>query len=68
MAKPRGDGQAQQDLIIDRIRSKLTDAGLRTEGDPADLAAVRAFFGDSEAAPLWITNMGLSARGQRVVF
>ena len=36
--------------------------------DPADLAALEAFYGHSSAAPLWVTDMGLSARGQSALF
>jgi murein L,D-transpeptidase YcbB/YkuD len=68
IAKPAGESPAEADPIIDRIRSKLADPGLRSNADPADLAALEAFYGRSGAAPLWITDMGLSARGQRALF
>jgi L,D-transpeptidase YcbB len=54
--------------IIDRIRSKLRDPSLRSNADPADLAALEAFYGNSTAAPLWITDMGFSAKGQSALF
>jgi murein L,D-transpeptidase YcbB/YkuD len=50
------------------VRSKLSDKKLRSEADPTDLAALEAFYGDSAAASLWITDMGLSARGQSALF
>ena len=68
MAKPVGGDPAQEDPVVNRIRSKLVDPGLRKNADPADLAALQVFYGRSGAAPLWITDMGLSARGQRTLF
>ena len=62
------NAQRQADPAIDRIRSKLTDPSLRSDADPADLAALEAFYGSSSATPLWITDMGLSAKGQRALF
>jgi len=67
MAKPTGD-QAATAAVIERIRSKLKDPNLRSKNDPADLAALEAFYGNSSAAPLWITDMGLSAKGQSALF
>jgi L,D-transpeptidase YcbB len=67
MAKPTGD-HAAAPAVIDHIRSKLRDPSLRIKADPADLAAVQAFYLNRSAAPLWITDMGLSARGQSALF
>jgi murein L,D-transpeptidase YcbB/YkuD len=58
----------QADLVIDRIRSKLADLGLRGDADAADITALEAFYSSSGAAPLWITDMGLSAKGQSALF
>ena len=55
------------DPVINRIRSKLAEPGLRSNADPADVAALQTFY-SSRAAPVWSTDMGLSARGQRVLF
>ena len=66
-SKPR-ERTAQADLVIDRIRSKLTDPGLRGDADAADITALEAFYSSSGAAPLWITDMGLSAKGQSALF
>src|SRR5512132_56262 len=66
MAKPASERGAS--AAIDRIRSKLRDPYLRIKADPADLAAVQAFYLDGSATPLWITDMGLSARGQSALF
>ena len=68
MAKPAGERPAQADPVVDRIRSKLADPGLHSTADPADLAALEASYRRSSAAPLWITDMGLSARGQSTLF
>ena len=68
IAKPAGERPGQADPVIDRIRSKLTDPRLPGDADPVDLAALEAFYGSSSAAPLWITDMGLSAKGQRALF
>jgi murein L,D-transpeptidase YcbB/YkuD len=54
--------------VVDRIRSKLRDPSLRSKADPRDLAALQAFYLDSRARPQWITDMGLSARGQSALF
>ena len=67
VANPAGE-HATVPAIIDRIRSKLANAGLHSNSDPADLAALEAFYGNSSATPLWITDMGLSARGQSALF
>ena len=66
--KPARERPAQADPVIDRIRSKLTDPRLRGDADAVDLAALEAFYGSSSAVPLWITDMGLSAKGQRALF
>jgi len=67
VANPAGE-HATAPAVIDRIRSKLKDPSLRSNADSADLAALEAFYGSSSAAPLWITDMGLSARGQSALF
>ena len=68
IAKPAGERPAQADPVVDRIRSKLADPGLRSNADPTDLAALEAFYGHSSAAPLWVTDMGLSSRAQSALF
>ena len=65
---PARERPAQADPVIERIRSNLADSRLRGDVDAADLAALQAFYGSSSVAPLWITDMGLSARGQLAVF
>jgi murein L,D-transpeptidase YcbB/YkuD len=68
VTKPPGERAVQSHPVIDRIRSKLADPRLRSNADPADLAALQVFYSNSSAAPLWITDMGLSARGQSALF
>src|SRR4029079_5910801 len=55
------------DPVVDLIRSKLVEPSLRSTADPADVAALQAFY-SSRAAPLWITDMGLSTRAQSALF
>ena len=68
MDKPADERPTHADLVVDRIRSKLADPGLHSTADPADLAALEAFYGHSSAAPLWVTDMGLSSRAQSALF
>jgi len=67
VANPAG-AHATVPTIIDRIRSKLREAGLRSKADPTDLTALQEFYLNTNATPLWITDMGLSARGQSALF
>ena len=55
------------DPIIASIRSKLTDANLRKGADPADLAALDAFYAGRSGPPVWVTPMGFSAKAQAVI-
>jgi L,D-transpeptidase YcbB len=68
MAKPASERQTEENPVLDRIRLRLTDPDLRSGADPTDLAALDAFYGSSGAGPLWITDMGFSARGQSVLY
>src|SRR5262245_15895604 len=67
ITKPVGDDAVRVDKVITRIRWKLSEAGLPGNADPADVAALQVFY-SSRAEPLWITDMGLSARGQNALF
>src|SRR5262245_36873797 len=67
-ATPAGKPGAQTKPVIDRIRSKLSDAGLRGNDEPADVASLESFYGSSTSSPLWLTYMCLSARGQSSLF
>ena len=68
VTKPAGEPSDTTDQVIDHIRSKLLDRDFHSNAHPEDLAALEAFYGSSNAVRLWITDMGLSARGQRALF
>jgi murein L,D-transpeptidase YcbB/YkuD len=55
------------DPIIASIRSKLGDASLRKGADPADLAALDAFYAGRSGPPVWVTPMGFSAKALAVI-
>ena len=55
------------DPIVASIRSKLADANLRKGADPADLAALDAFYAGRSGPPVWVTPMGFSAKAQGVI-
>jgi murein L,D-transpeptidase YcbB/YkuD len=66
--KPAGERAAPTDPVIALIRSKLVAPSLRSTADPADLIALQEFYAKSNAARLWITDMGFSARAQSALF
>ena len=49
------------------IKAKLADPAATKDTDPADLAALTEFYA-SRDGPLWVTEMGFSAKGQQVLF
>jgi murein L,D-transpeptidase YcbB/YkuD len=53
--------------VVAAIRAKLADTAAAKDAHPADLAALTEFYASREA-PLWVTEMGLSAKGQQVLF
>ena len=55
------------DPIIASIRTKLADANLRKGADPADLAALDAFYAERSGPPVWVTPMGFSAKAQTAI-
>jgi murein L,D-transpeptidase YcbB/YkuD len=59
---------APADPVVSIIRSKLTDPALRKGANPDDLAALEALDGARGGGPLWMTDMGFSARGQAAIF
>ena len=63
-----GERAVQTDRVIAIIHLKLAGSVLSSNADPADLAALQAFYGSSNAAPLWMTDMGLSTRAQSALF
>ena len=58
---------APADPVVAGIRSKLADASIRKDANPADLAALEAFYAE-RASPLWVTEMGFSAKAQAALF
>jgi murein L,D-transpeptidase YcbB/YkuD len=56
------------DPVVASIRLKLVDPGLRKGANADDLAALEAFYGMRSGGPLWMTEMGLTARGQSALF
>jgi murein L,D-transpeptidase YcbB/YkuD len=54
--------------VLSVIRAKLADPDLRKGAHADDLAALEAFYDDWAGGPLWMTDMGFSARGQQALF
>jgi len=54
--------------VVAIIRHKLASADFEKDAEPEDVAALGAFYGGWNRPPLWITDMGFSARGQSVLF
>lgn len=54
--------------VVAVIREKLDDAAITKGAEDEDVAALKAFYGAWSAPPLWITEMGFSAKGQAVLF
>ncbi|HEX9752600.1 MAG TPA: L,D-transpeptidase family protein [Methyloceanibacter sp.] len=55
------------DPVVASIRVTLGDPALRKDENADDLAALEAFYA-ARAAPLWMTEMGFSAKGQQALF
>ena len=56
------------DPVVAIIRAKLAEPGVRKGAHADDLAALQAFYGARTGAPLWMTGMGFSAKGQLALF
>lgn len=54
--------------VVAIIRDKLTDQEIKEEADPEDLAALEAFYRAWGDPPVWVTDMGFTARGQAALF
>ena len=54
--------------VIASIRAKLVDPSIGKGANAGDLAALQAFYEARTGAPLWVTEMGFSARGQAALF
>ncbi len=59
---------AQTDPVVAVIRAKLSDPAVTKDADAGDLAVLKAFYQARNGAPLWVTEMGFSARGQAALF
>ena len=54
--------------VVALIRAKLADAELRKDAHADDLAALESFYGAGTDGPLWITEMGYSAKAHAALF
>jgi murein L,D-transpeptidase YcbB/YkuD len=59
---------SQPDPVVTLIRAKLGDPALRKGANADDLAALEAFYKARTGGPLWMTDMGVSAKGQQALF
>jgi murein L,D-transpeptidase YcbB/YkuD len=59
---------APVDAVVAIIRTKLGDAAVTKGFNADDVGALEAFYASRTGGPLWMTNMGLSAKGQAVLF
>ena len=50
------------------IRAQLENTSLRKGADAADTAALEAFYAERREPPVWITDMGFSAKAQAVIY
>jgi L,D-transpeptidase YcbB len=55
------------DPVVALIRTKLADPILRKGANPDDLTALETFYKAGAGGPLWMTDMGLSAKGLRAL-
>ena len=58
---------ATADPVVASIRARLADPAIRKDANPADIAALEAFYAE-RTSPLWVTEMGFSARAQAALF
>jgi murein L,D-transpeptidase YcbB/YkuD len=56
------------DPVVALIRTKLSDASVSQGASADDLAALDAFYRTRAGGPLWMTQMGFSAKGQSALF
>src|SRR5262245_52569234 len=60
--------QPETKPVLASIRAKLADSSVCKGANAGDLAALQAFYAARTGAPLWVTEMGFSARGQSALF
>jgi len=56
------------DPVVAAIRAKLSDQAVVKNANANDVAALVAFYGARTGAPLWVTDMGFTARAQSALF
>ncbi len=56
------------DPVVAAIRAKLSDTELTKDANANDVAALVSFYGARTGAPLWVTDMGFTARAQSALF
>ena len=56
------------DPVVAIVRVTLADPAIGKDANADDLAALNGFYGARTAGPLWITEMGFSAKGQQILF
>jgi L,D-transpeptidase YcbB len=66
-APPAPSDPPPADTVMAAIKARLADPAAAKDANPADLAALTEFYA-SRDAPLWVTEMGFSAKGQQVLF
>jgi len=54
--------------VVVAIREKLVDRTVTKDASEEDIAALKAFYRERSEPPLWIMEMGFSAKGQAVLF
>ena len=59
---------APADPVVSMIRAKLSDPALGGKAHAGDVAALASVYAARTGGPLWITEMGFSAKGQQVLF
>jgi murein L,D-transpeptidase YcbB/YkuD len=63
---------APADPLVATITAKLADPAIGKGAHPNDLAALASFYADrgarTQGGALWVTEMGLSARGHQALF
>jgi murein L,D-transpeptidase YcbB/YkuD len=65
---PAANSAPPVDAVMASIRAKLTDPGLHKDANQDDLVALEAFYRMRTGGPLWMTEMGFTARGQTALF
>ena len=54
--------------VVEIVREKLAGPDIKKGANADDIAALEAFYGSWSEGPVWITEMGLSAKGQQALF